>query len=656
MDNKIGFKKINHNHVKNVEVIDIKKCHSHEHDECCSCNHNHDKKTNIVLVIRLALSIVLLIVSFFLKDIFQYIVLSISYLIIAYDILLNAFKNIIKGKVFDENFLMSLASLTALIVYIFNPYAGIDAFDGVLVIVLYQIGEFFQHYASDKTRKSISSMFDLNVDKVQRVNSHIPEIIDVYDIKVGDIILIKPGEIVPIDGEVIEGSSSLNTSSLTGESKPLEVFNGSRVLANFINNDGAIKIKATSTYKESTASKVKEMILEASNNKSSGERFISKFAKIYTPIVILISLFIMFGVPLILGFEKYFMDYLYKGLSIMVISCPCALVISVPLSYFVGIGKSAKSGILIKGGSYIEKLDAITAIAFDKTGTLTKGEFYIEEINSNNEELIKNLLFTLEKNVTHPIGKSIVEHLKNSAVELEITDFKNIPGYGLSARYEGNEVLVGNASLLNKSDIEFKKVNKAGTILYVSYDDKYLGYVLIKDALKDDAKKVINVLKNKYELYLISGDNKLVVEDTAKMINISNYYYEKLPLEKNEIINEIKKHKKLAYAGDGINDAVSLINSDVGIAFKSIGSDIVMNSSDVVLLDSSLNSLNKAINIAKKTMSVVKINIILSILIKFLIMICAIIFTLPMYVAIIGDVGVCLLAILNTLTIYFKKY
>ena len=656
MDNKIGFKKINHNHVKNVEVIDIKKCYSHEHDECCSCNHNHDKKTNIILVIRLALSIVLLIVSFFLKDIFQYIVLSISYLIIAYDILLNAFKNIIKGKVFDENFLMSLASLTALIVYFINPHAGIDAFDGVLVIVLYQIGEFFQHYASDKTRKSISSMFDLNVDKVQRVNSHIPEIIDVYDIKVGDIILIKPGEIVPIDGIVVEGSSSLNTASLTGESKPLEVFNGSKVLANFINNDGAIKIKATSTYKESTASKVKKMILEASNNKSSGERFISKFAKIYTPIVILISLFIMFGVPLILGFEKYFMDYLYKGLSIMVISCPCALVISVPLSYFVGIGKSAKSGILIKGGSYIEKLDAINAIAFDKTGTLTKGEFYIEEINSSDEKLIKNLLFTLEKNVTHPIGKSIVEHLKNSAVELEITDFKNIPGYGLSAKYEGKEVLVGNASLLNKSDIEFEKVNKAGSILYVSYDDKYLGYVLIKDALKDDAKKVINVLKNKYELYLISGDNKLVVEDTAKMINISNYYYEKLPLEKNEIINEIKKHKKLAYVGDGINDAVSLINSDVGIAFKSIGSDIVMNSSDVVILDSSLNSLNKAINIAKKTMSVVKINIILSILIKFLIMICAIIFTLPMYVAIIGDVGVCLLAILNTLTIYFKKY
>ena len=213
MDNKIGFKKINHNHVKNVEVIDIKKCHSHEHDECCSCNHNHDKKTNIVLVIRLALSIVLLIVSFFLKDISQYIVLSISYLIIAYDILLNAFKNIIKGKVFDENFLMSLASLTALIVYFINPHAGIDAFDGVLVIVLYQIGEFFQHYASDKTRKSISSMFDLNVDKVQRVNSHIPEIIDVYDIKVGDIILIKPGETVPLDGIVVEGSSSLNTAS-----------------------------------------------------------------------------------------------------------------------------------------------------------------------------------------------------------------------------------------------------------------------------------------------------------------------------------------------------------------------------------------------------------------------------------------------------------
>ena len=341
-------------------------CCSHDHDECgCGCNHNHnhEKKYKFILLVRVILSLLLLVLAFFIDNItVETILLIASYLIIAYDILFQAIKNIFKGKIFDENFLMSVASLTALIVYIFNKEAGIDGFDGVLVILLYQVGEFLQHLAVDKSKDSISKMLDLNVEYVTKVNDENEEKVKVQDIKLNDVLLIKAGDIIPVDGIIIEGSSSLNTSSLTGESKPIEVYINDKVLSGSINNDGVIKIKATSTSKDSTTAKVKKVIEEASKNKAKGERFITKFAKIYTPIVIFISLFVMFVIPLILGFNEYFLTYLYKGLAIMVISCPCALVISIPLSYFMGIGKGAKNGILVKGSNYLEILSSIKSI------------------------------------------------------------------------------------------------------------------------------------------------------------------------------------------------------------------------------------------------------------------------------------------------------
>lgn len=643
--------------------------HSHEHDHCCcshshehhdsgcGCNHKHhnSKKDIVILIVRGLTSLSLLIASFFLKDIYQIITLSLSYAIIAYDIVFNAFKNIFKGKLFDENFLMTLASLTALIVYFIKPEAGIDGFDGVLVILLYQIGEFFQHYAADKSNKSISSMLELNIKHVVRINENKEERIQLSEIKVGDVLLIKPGDTIPTDGVVIYGHSSLNTSSLTGESKPLDVTLNDKVLSGYINNDGIIHIKAITVYEDSTSSKVMKMINEASKKQASGERFITKFAKIYTPIVILISLFVMFIIPLILGFETHFSSYLYKGLSIMVISCPCALVISIPLSYFMGIGRSAKNAILVKGGSYLEALSNIDAIAFDKTGTLTKGSFEVKEIKGNDEKLLKELLYAFEKNVSHPIGISISNYLKDKVDEIKIDNMVNIPGYGMKGLYNNIEVLVGNYKLLKENNIDVDLIDKVGSIVYVSYNHTYLGYALIKDTIKQEAKSSIKELNKKYEICLISGDNKNSVKEVAEELNINNYYYEMLPNQKEKIIKGLSMEKNTVYVGDGINDASCLLISDVGIAMKSLGSDIAINASDIVIMDDKISSVNKAIRIAKKTMKVVKTNIVLSILLKVLVMILAIFIKVPMFVAIIADVGVCLLAIFNSLTIMYGK-
>ena len=631
--------------------------HHHEHNDGCSCGHHHHsgKKEIITLLIRATISIILLVVSFFIEGIFQIITLSVSYIVIAYDILFNAFKNIIKGKLFDENFLMTLASLTALIVFFINKEAGIDGFDGVLVILLYQVGEFFQHYAADKSTKSISSMLELNVKNVTRISDNKEESIELKDIKVDDILLVKPGETIPTDGLIVYGSSSLNTSSLTGESKPLDVGLNDKVLSGYINNDGILHIKATTIYSESTSSKVMKMINEASKKQASGERFITKFAKIYTPIVIGISLIIMFIIPLILGFEKHFTTFLYKGLSVMVISCPCALVISIPLSYFMGIGRSAKNAILVKGGSYLEILSNVDVIALDKTGTLTKGSFEVYEINGTNIELLQEVIYAFEKNSTHPIGISLTNYLKEKVQVQEVKDLINIPGLGMKGFYNNKEVLIGNLKLLKENNIDVELVNKVGSVVYVSYDNKYLGYALIKDGLKDECINSIKELKNKYEVCLISGDNKESVKEVADILKIDNYHYEKLPQEKDQLVKRLNEQQTVVYVGDGINDATCLLNADVGIAMKSLGSDIAINASDVVIMDDKVSSINKAIKIAKKTMKVVKTNIILSISLKVLVMILALIIRLPMFVAIIADVGVCLLAILNSLTIMYGK-
>lgn len=646
-------------------------CHDqkHHHDDCddddddgcgCGCCHNHDsdgdeKKERIILICRALVTIILLVASFFVGNIASMILLIIAYLVISYDVLYRAIRNIFKKNFFDEHFLMSIASLTALVVSFVSPNSGIDAFDGVLVILLYQIGEFIQDLAVDKSRHSITDMMKLDVDKVIKIEDGKEIEIDANAIKENDILVIKPGETIPVDGIIVKGSSTINTSSLTGESKPLDVYENDKVLSSCINNDGLIHIQALTTFSNSTSAKVMKVIKDASKNKAKSEKFITKFAKYYTPIVIIISLIVMFILPLILGFKDNFMTYLYKGLAIMVISCPCALVISIPLSYFMGIGRSAKNAILVKGSSYLEILSKIDVVAFDKTGTLTKGSFSVTKVKSKDEILMSELLYSCEKNFTHPIAISITKYYQDKVKEVNIENLKNIPGYGLKCLYNDKEVIIGNEKLLKENKISFESITNNKTIVYVAYDNNYLGYVIIEDTLKDDAIESINELNKKYEVALISGDNKQIVEDVANNLNIKKYYYETLPEDKVNVIDSLKTDKKVVYVGDGINDAACLLKADVGIAMKSLGSDIAISASDIVVMDDKISSINKSIGISKKTMKIVVENIVFSISIKVLIMILTMFIYLPMWVAIIADVGVCLIAILNSLRIMYGK-
>ena len=549
---------------------------------------------------------------------------------------------------------MALASMTALLAYIFDKNIPIDAYDGVLVIILYQVGEFLQHFAVDKSKESISKMMDLDVKKIIKIDNDNEVEIDVNDIKINDIILVKPGDKIVVDGIVIYGSSTLNTSSLTGESKPLEVYENDVVLSGCINDDGLLKIKATSTIENSTTSKVKKVIENAAKNKAKHEKFISKFAKIYTPIVLLISLFIAFVVPIFLGYDEYFKTCLYKALSVLVVSCPCALVISIPLSYFMGIGKCAKNAILVKGSSYLEILSNVEEIAFDKTGTLTKGDFKVNKYVSYDEKLMNSLLYSCEKNFTHVIAKSITSYLKDKTNEISLETIKNLPGYGVLATYRGKQILIGNKKLLEKYNVSYEEIVDEN-VIYVSYNKQVIGYLTIVDEIKDDAYQSIQELKEKYNISIISGDKKAIVEKTANELNIDSYYSEMLPEDKLKVVDNIVKNKTLVYVGDGINDAACLIKSSCGIAMNSLGSDMAIKASDIVLMNDSISSIIKAIDISKFTMKIVKQNIIISILVKVLIMILSMIFMIPMYVAIIGDVGVCLLAIINSLRIMYRK-
>ena len=630
-------------------------CDCQNHSDDCGCNHNHSKKYVALLLIRIFISLTLLIISIFVEGIIQYVILSLSYMIIAYDIVLKAFKNIIKGKLFDENFLMTLASLTALIVYIVNSKAGIDGYDGVLVILLYQIGEFVQHMAVDKSKKSISAMMELDIENVIKVEESKEILIKAEKIQENDIIKILPGDKIPTDGIIIKGSSTINASMLTGESKPIDVYENDVVSSGCINNDGIIYIKALTTTNNSTASKIKDMIETASKNKAKNEKFITKFAKYYTPIVIAISLIVIFIIPLFLGFKENFYTYLYKGLTIMVISCPCALVLSIPLSYFIAIGKGAKHSILIKGSSYIETLSSCNIIAFDKTGTITKGNFKVEKVNSNNQELIGKILYSCEKNFTHPIAKSITNYFKD-VEEIKVENLVNIPGYGIKAYYENKLILIGNKKLMNEHNIEVDSNTNPNNIIYVSYENKYLGNVIIIDELKENSKETIHILNKDYRICLISGDEKEIVKEISNKVNIKEYYYSKNPKEKLEILRNIKDKNKVCFVGDGINDAACLIESDCGIAMRSLGSDIAIESSDIVIMNDDISNVNKAIKISKKTMKTVIINIIFSVFVKVLIMVLAMFIKLPIWLAIIGDVGVCLIAILNSLTIMYGKY
>ena len=575
-----------------------------------------------------------------------------SYLIVGYEILEKSFKNILSGEIFDENFLMMLASFVA---FFLGEYT-----EAIAIILFYQIGEFFQSYAVNNSRKSISKLVNIKADyaniekngKIEKVN---PE-----EININDIIIIKPGERVPLDGIIVEGQSNIDTSALTGESMPQSVEIKDEILSGCINLSNILKVKVSKKYTESTASKILDLIENATNKKAKVEHFITKFAKIYTPIVVGLAVLIATLPPFILNEE--FSKWIYRSMVFLVVSCPCALVISVPLSFFAGIGLASKYGILVKGGNFLELLSKIKYFVFDKTGTLTRGKFEVSEIHNidiTEEEFLKYASYA-EYYSNHPIAKSI-KNKYNKDIELnKIKDIKEIQGKGIEAKIDNNLIYIGNEKIMQKFNINFEIINKIGTIVYMAINNKYVGYLVIADQIKSNAKKAIQDL---YKIgiqktIMLTGDKKSVAENVATQLNLSEFHSELLPADKIaklESIMENNKNIKVSFVGDGINDAPALARADIGVAMGNIGSDVAIESADIVIINDNLESLAKSIKISKRTINIAKENIYFSISIKIAVLLLGTIGYASIWEAVFADVGVCLIAILNSLRILMKK-
>ena len=611
------------------------------------------KKRGIKILIALFLYIVALIVKFE-DSLINNIIYIIAYLVVGLDIIKKAIRNITRGKVFDENFLMSVATIGAF---------GIGEFpEAVAVMLFYQIGELFQSYAVDKSRKSIASLMDIrpdfaNLEKAGKLEKVSPE-----EVKIGDTIVVKPGEKVPLDGILIEGNSTLDTKALTGESLPREIEKGDEVLSGTININGVIKIKVTKEYKESTVSKILDLVENASSKKSKSENFISKFAKYYTPIVVIIALVLAVLPPLIIQ-DASFSDWLYRALSFLVVSCPCALVISIPLSFFGGIGGASKLGILVKGSNYLEQLANTEIFVFDKTGTLTEGVFEVQKIkpiNITEEELLEITAYA-ENYSNHPISLSLKKAYNKKIDEKKIKKTEEISGRGIVAQIEEKEVLVGNEKLMNEKQIKFKKSNSIGTILYVAINGEYVGYILISDKIKKDSAETIKKLKKNHikETVMLTGDKKIVGETVAKDLGIDTVFTELLPDGKVEKVEKLLKSKsekgKLAFVGDGINDSPVLAMADIGIAMGGLGADSAIEAADIVLMTDEPSKIVTAISLAKKTMRIVKENIIFAIAVKVIVLILSAIGISTMWEAVFADVGVSIIAILNALRVLNVK-
>ena len=605
------------------------------------------KKKTIKIVIALILFIFAMVVKFE-NELINKGIFIISYIIVGFEILRKAVRNIFRGKVFDENFLMSVATIGAFAIGEFP--------EAVAVMLFYQIGELFQSYAVDKSRKSIASLMDIRPDYANIYRDEKIEKVNPEEVKIGDTIIVKPGEKIPLDGTIIEGTTTLDTKALTGESLPREAKEGDQVLSGCINLNGVIKIKVEKEYGESTVSKILDLVENASSKKSKSENFITKFAKYYTPIVVIIALILAIIPPLVIS-GATFSDWIYRALSFLVVSCPCALVISIPLSFFGGIGGASKMGVLIKGSNYLEALSNTEIAVFDKTGTLTKGVFEVQKIEPvgiSKEELLKISAYA-ENYSNHPISKSIKQAYNKKIDEKQISNYEEISGLGISAKINNEEVFVGNEKLMQKENIEYEKCKDIGTILYVAINKKYVGYILIADEIKKDSKQTIEELKKNgiKQTVMLTGDKKEVGESVAKEIGIDKVYTELLPTDKVQKVEELLKTKtakgKLAFVGDGINDAPVLALADIGIAMGGLGADSAIEAADVVIMTDEPSKIIKSIKLSKKTMKIVKENIIFAIAIKILVLILAALGISTMWEAVFADVGVSIIAIINAL-------
>ena len=570
----------------------------------------------------------------------------ISYIIVGGDVVKRAVKNIFKGQVFDENFLMSIATIGA---FFIGEYP-----EGVAVMLFYQVGELFQSYAVSKSRKSIASLMDIRPDYANVKKGDELVKVDPDEVQIGDIIVIKAGEKIPLDGKVIEGSSMIDTSALTGESVPREVEVGSDILSGCININGVITAEVTKEFGESTVSKILDLVENASSKKSNSEQFITKFARYYTPVVVIIAVFLAIIPPLVID-GATFSDWIYRALAFLVVSCPCALVISIPLSFFGGIGGASKKGVLVKGSNYLEALAETEIVVFDKTGTLTKGVFNVQEIHPegvSKEELLE-LTAHAESYSNHPISLSLKRAYSKEIDNGRISDVEEISGHGVIATVDGKKVMVGNIKLMKMMDIPYFKGELIGTIVHVAVNNKYIGYIVIADEVKEDSAQAIKELKaaNIKQTVMLTGDNKSIGSKVAKELGLDKVYAELLPADKVEKLEELFSQKskkgKLAFVGDGINDAPVLARADIGIAMGGLGSDAAIEAADVVIMTDEPSKIATTMKISKKTLKIAHQNIVFAIGIKIIVLILSAFGITTMWAAIFADVGVTIIAVLN---------
>ena len=582
----------------------------------------------------------------------------IPYLVIGYDILLKAFKGILNKQVFDENFLMAVATVGAILLG--------DYSEGVAVMLFYQIGELFQSYAVGKSRRNISELMDIRPDYANIEKDGTLEQVDPDEVEIGTIIVVQPGEKVPIDGVIIEGTSTLNTSALTGESLPRDAKAGDEVISGCINMTGLLKIRTTKEFGESTVSKILELVENSSSRKSKSENFISKFAKYYTPAVCYGALALAIIPPivlLIMGEPAMWGDWIYRALTFLVISCPCALVISIPLSFFAGIGGASNQGVLVKGSNYLETLAQTKYVVFDKTGTMTQGVFEVSGIHHSEmpDEKLLEYAALAECSSSHPISKSLQKAYGKPIDRNRVTDIEEISGNGVIAKVDGVSVAAGNTKLMDRLGIAYQDCHHVGTVVHMAVDGKYAGHILISDIIKPHAKEAITELKKAgiSKTVMLTGDSKRVADQVAKELGIQEVYSELLPADKvskvEELLHQKSKKDKLAFVGDGINDAPVLSRADIGIAMGALGSDAAIEAADIVLMDDDPLKISKAIKIARKCIRIVYENIYFAIGIKILCLILGALGIANMWMAIFADVGVMIIAVLNAIRTLFVK-
>ncbi len=604
-------------------------------------------------LIMIIISLLLVVISLLLKfdtELYSNILYVIAYIIVGYDIVLKAVRNIFKGKVFDENFLMTVATIGAFCIGEFP--------EAVAVMLFYQIGELFQSYAVDRSRKSVASLMDIRPDYANVYREDEIERVDPDEVNIGEIILVKPGEKIPLDGIVVDGESMLNTQALTGESVPRKVTVNDEVLSGCINNDRILKIKVSKEFEESTVSKILDLVENASSRKSKSENFISKFAKYYTPIVVIVSVALAVIPPLVIK-EALFSDWLYRALSFLVVSCPCALVISIPLSFFGGIGAASKIGVLIKGSNYLEALASAEIVVCDKTGTLTEGVFKVQKIDAigySDDELLRYAAYA-EGFSNHPISISLKQAYNKEINEKLVTETQEISGKGVLAKVDGKMVLVGNEKIMKEYNIKFQKSEETGTIVYVAINDEFAGTILIADKIKEDSYKAVKLFKNNNvrKVVMLTGDRDNISESVANELNLDEYHAELLPQDKVSWVEKLMTQKssggKLIFVGDGINDAPVLALSDIGVAMGGLGSDAAIEAADVVIMTDEPSKIANSVQISKKTMRIVKQNIVFAIAVKIGVLILSAFGVSTMWEAVFADVGVSVLAIVNALRV-----